>query len=104
VDRRTRRFLAGGLLVTLIVAVAMSQFASDRPDGLEYVAEQEGFADAAREHDLSDSALADYGDGLTGNSAVDTAIAGLVGVLVTLGVGWVVFRLVRRRDDGAVTH
>jgi hypothetical protein len=98
-DRRTRRFFAVGLLVTLIVAVAISQVASSDPDGLEYVAEQEGFADAARDHDLGDTALADYGEGLTGNRVADTALAGLIGVLATLGVGWVVFRLIRRRDE-----
>jgi hypothetical protein len=97
-DRRTRGFLLVGFLVTVAVATVISQFASSEPDGLEYVAEQEGFADTARDHSLADSALADYGEGLTGTSAVDTAIAGLVGVLVTLGVGWAVFRLLRRSD------
>lgn len=100
-DRGTRTFVIAGLVVSLVVAVGVSQFASDDPDGLEYVAEQEGFADAGQDHDLSETALADYGEGLTGNSAVDTAIAGLIGVLVTLGVGWVVFRWARRRDDVA---
>jgi len=102
VDRRNRLFFVVGLLVTLVVAVAISQLASNQPDGLEYVAEEEGFADVARDHDLSDSALADYGDGLTDNPALNTALAGLIGVLVTLGVGWGMFRLIKRRGDDPV--
>jgi hypothetical protein len=103
-DRRSRVFFLVGLVVTVAVATVVSQFASSDPDGLEYVAEREGFADTARDHDLGDSALADYGEGLTGNPAFDTALAGVVGVLVTLGVGWVVFRLLRRRDEGRVAR
>lgn len=98
-DRRTRTFLIVGLLVTFAVAVGVSQFASGNPDGLEYVAEREGFADTAEDHALIDTALADYGEGLTDNTVVDTAIAGLVGVLVTLGVGWVIFRVIRRGEE-----
>lgn len=101
-DRSTRTLLIVGFAVSLIVAVGVSQLASGDPDGLEYVAEQEGFIDNAEEHDLAESPLADYGEGLTGNEAVDTALAGLAGVLVTLGIGWAVFRFMRRRDDMTV--
>jgi len=97
VDRSFRRFLVVGFLAAMLVAVVVSQFASSDPDGLEYVAEDEGFIDQAREHDLADTALADYGDGFTGNSALDTTVAGLVGVTVTAVVGWGLFRLVRHR-------
>lgn len=100
-DRRTRILVVVGLVVVVAVAVGVSQFASGDPDGLEYVAEQEGFADRVEDHDLADFALADYGDGLTGNETLDTAIAGLVGVLVTLGIGWLVFRGARRTDDAS---
>lgn len=95
-DRRTRRLFLVGLLAALLLAGVVSQFASDEPDGLEYVAEQEGFADRAEEHDLADAPLADYGEGLTGSRGLDTAVAGLLGVLITLAVGWGVFWLARR--------
>lgn len=96
-DVSLRRFLTIGLIVTALVAVVVSQFASNDPDGLEYVADREGFAEAARDHDLAGSVLADYGDGLTGNSIADTAIAGIVGVAITLGAGWGLLHLVRRK-------
>jgi ABC-type Fe3+ transport system permease subunit len=99
----TRRLFAVGLLAAVLVAIFVSQFASGQPDGLEFVAEQEGFAEAAEDHDLAETPLADYGGNLTGNETLDTAIAGLVGVLLTLGVGYGVFWLVRRRDPGSTS-
>ena len=95
-DRRTRIFLAVGLLVAFVVAAGVSQLSSDDPDGLEFVAEQEGFADTADDHALEDAPLADYGQDLTGNSLLDTAIAGVAGVTVTLLIGLGVFWLARR--------
>ena len=95
-DRRTRKLFVVGLLVVVALAVVVSQFASDQPDGLEFVAEREGLADSADDHLLGDAPLAEYGEGLTGNSALDTAIAGLVGVAATLGIGYGVFWLARR--------
>jgi hypothetical protein len=94
--RRTTGFILAGLLVSVLVAAGIAQFASDQPDGLEYVAEEQGFADTAEEHDLADAPLADYGEGLTGNDALDTALAGIAGVAVTFAIGYGVFRLARR--------
>jgi ABC-type Fe3+ transport system permease subunit len=96
-DRRSRIFYGVAFLVVIVFAVVVSQFASDNPDGLEYVAEQQGFSDSAQDHTLGDTPLADYGEGLTGNSALNTAIAGGAGVLVTLALGYGIFWLARRR-------
>jgi len=104
-DRRTKTLFASGLVVALLLAVVVSQLSSNDPDGLEYVAQQEGFADAADDHALEASPLAEYGRGLTGNDTLDTAIAGVLGVIITLAVGYGVFwlarRTARRRDDTA---
>ncbi len=92
------KFFAIGLATAIFVAVVASQFASSSPDGLEYVAEREGFANSAADHKLSDTPLADYGEDLTSSSWVNTAVAGLVGVLVTLALGYGVFWLARRTN------
>jgi hypothetical protein len=97
-DRSTQRFVVVGLIVSALVAVVVSQFASGNPDGLEYVAEQEGFAGAAEEHHLADLPLADYGDGLTDSPVINTAVAGVVGVIVTLAMGWLVFKVARKPE------
>ncbi len=57
-NRNNRMFLLVGLVVTIAVAVVVAQFASSSPDGLEYVAEQQGFAETAEDHDLSEAPLA----------------------------------------------
>jgi hypothetical protein len=99
-DRRTRTFFVVGLIVAIVVAVGVSQFASSQPDGLEFVAGEEGFAATAEDHALDEAPLAGYGGGLTGNAAADRAIAGLAGVLITLAVGYGAFWLVRRNRGG----
>ena len=94
----TRRIFVLGLIAALLVAVVVAQFASSSPDGLEYVAEQEGFAETAADHDLADSPLADYGENLSDDSGLNTAVAGLVGTLLTLALGYGVFWVARRTN------
>jgi len=96
--RRGAALFLAGLGVTALVAVGISQFAAESPDGLEYVAEQEGFAGTAADHALGDSPLADYGENLDGGDGAHQAVAGIVGNLVTLAHGFGLFWLVRRRD------
>lgn len=93
--RKTIGWFGVGLAITVFVAVVLSQFASDEPDGLEYVAEQQGFDDAATEHDLAEAPLADYGENLEAESRITTGIAGLVGVLAALGLGFGLFWIIR---------
>jgi len=97
VSRHLRLFLLAGLLIGLGLAVLVSPFASSQPDGLEKVAAEEGFDDAAENHDLADGALADYGVEGVDDARVGTAMAGLIGMLVTFGVGLALFGVVRTR-------
>ena len=103
------RFYVGFLVVALVVAGGLSYFASGDPDGLDTVAlhgcqtvqtsggeELEGrcIAQNATGHAASGSPLADYslfgGHGTVGP-------AGIIGVLVTLGLAGGLFWLLRRR-------
>lgn len=94
-NRRAVGWFLAGLAITILVAVVLSQFASNDPDGLEYVAEQQEFDDATEEHDLADAPLADYGENLGSDSRISTGVAGFVGVIVALGLGFGLFWLVR---------
>lgn len=95
---RTRTFVVVGLVVTLLVAGVASYYASSHPDGLEYVAEQAGFADTAEDSAASDSPLSDYRVKGVENDAVAGGLAGVLGAVVVLvaagGLTW----LVRRRS------
>lgn len=89
----------GGLLVTLGIAFFVSPLASGDPDGLEKVAIDQGFDDTAEDHALDDAALADYGVRGVDDERLSTGLAGVVGVVITFGVGMAVFGVLRRRGD-----
>jgi len=78
--------LIGGGLITLVLAV-LSPLASSHPDGLEWVAEKQGFLTVAR--DSLYNLIPDYlMPGLT-NEAAATIIAGILGaaVVFVLAIG-----------------
>jgi cobalt/nickel transport protein len=110
----SRRFgwvLAGGLLVAVLLAGVASNFASSSPDGLDATARKGCTVDAdgnitggtcmaqhERAHQLKDGPLAGYGIRGIANPYLSTGLSGVLGVLVTFGVGAGVFWLVRRRN------
>jgi hypothetical protein len=95
---RDRRFWIAALVVSLILAGGVSLLASSSPDGLEKVAGDRGFLGTATDHATADSPLADYQarflDGPLGQS-----VAGVIGVLVTLGLFYWLTRVLRRRES-----
>jgi PDGLE domain len=86
--------------VTLALAMVVSGVASGSPDGLEKVAGDKGFLETARDHLFADGPLADYAVRGVDNERLSTGLSGLIGVLVTFGVGWALFALVRSRRSG----
>ncbi|MBG0813699.1 energy-coupling factor ABC transporter permease [Planomonospora sp. ID82291] len=95
--RPARPFLLAGVGVTLVLAGVVSFFASGDPDGLEKVAEDEGFLGRATDHPFASWLLGDYGDG----GGVPVGVAGVVGVGITLLVAGAVAYAARRRGTGA---
>jgi cobalt/nickel transport protein len=108
--RRLVWFIGGGLLVALLVAGVVSNFASSSPDGLDATTRQgcefnedgeivggECIAAEAQDHELADSPFADYGIAGIDNPFLSTALAGVLGVLATFAVGTGLFWLGRRR-------
>lgn len=96
-----RLFVAGGLLVAIGLAMLVSGFASSSPDGLNKVAEDHGFATNARQHLFENGPLAGYAVKGVNGDRLSTGISGLIGVLVTFGIGLALFALLRAiRSDG----
>ncbi len=89
VSRGGKAVWVGGLVLALGLAV-LSPLASTHPDGLEWVAEQHGFLESAREPLYT--LIPDYIFPAISNEALATIVAGVVGVLlvlaVTLGLIW----------------
>lgn len=99
-DRPTvglRGFVVGGVLLALLAAGVVSQFAADEPDGLERVATDTGLAASAEDHPLDNGLFADYATNGVTNESLSLAIAGTAGVLVTLVVGTGLLMAVRDR-------
>jgi cobalt/nickel transport protein len=115
-SRRTAWFLAGGLLIALVLAGVVSNFASSSPDGLDATARKGCTTDAEgnitggtcmaqqeKDHQTKDSPLANYGIKGIDNPYLATGLSGALGVVITFGVGAGIFWLVRRRGrDGSV--
>lgn len=70
-------------IITLFIAVAAAFFASTHPDGLDKTAEKLGFAHKGIEHK---TLMTGYSIPLLPEGGLSTAIAGIAGVLIILGV------------------
>ena len=92
-----------GLGVSLFTAVFVSPFASPSPDGLEKVAEEQGFSEKENSGGLRPSLLPDYYFPGIRNRAAAKALAGLTGTLavcgVALGLGGILAKSSRRKDN-----
>lgn len=94
---KTRTFVIAGMLVALVFAAVVSQFAGDDPDGLERVAEETGFIASGSDHALADFIFADYATAGISNEGISLAVAGVVGTMVTLAVAAGIFLAIRER-------
>ena len=99
---RTRTFVVAGLLAALVLAGVASFYASSHPDGLEYVADKTGFLDTADDSSAADGPMADYAVKGVDSPRLAGGLAGVVGVLVTLGLaGGIAYAVRRRQPDDA---
>jgi cobalt/nickel transport protein len=95
--RRTVGLWILGVLAALLVAGVGSYYASASPDGLEWSAEETGFLHTAEDSATANSPLADYGVAGVGDARLSGGLAGVAGVVVTLGLAGGLTLLVRRR-------
>jgi cobalt/nickel transport system permease protein/cobalt/nickel transport protein len=96
-DARTRTFVVIGLAVALLVAGVGSRYASSSPDGLESTAAAQGFGHTARDSAAADSPLADYAVSGVDDGRLAGGLAGVIGVLLVLGLAGGLTLVVRRR-------
>jgi len=93
--RSDRGLVTAGGLITLSLAV-LSPLASSHPDGLEWVAENLGFLENAR--DAVYKLIPDYAMPGFSNPAAATIAAGILGALVVFTAAWAVGHNRSRRD------
>jgi len=80
----------GGLLLALGLAFFLAPFASKAPDGLERVAEDQGFLARAEGREVFPSPIPDYEIPGVRSEALATALAGLAGTLVAFGLAIII--------------
>ena len=92
-----RKFFAGALLASVLLAGGVSFYASSSPDGLEKVAGDIGFIETAKDHALDNSTLADYGVAGIENERLSVGIAGIVGVIATGVLMYLIVKFISRK-------
>lgn len=92
----TKRGLWLLLFAALAVAAFLSPFASKNPDGLDRVAEDHRFAE--RGQAVLNSPLPEYTVPGVKHEGTSTALAGVLGTLVTLTAGWGIATALGRRQ------
>jgi cobalt/nickel transport system permease protein len=93
--RRSAYFITIGLTVALLVAI-LSPLASTKPDGLEFVAQSQGFQSLAIAplYEL----LPDYTVPFITNEVLTTILAIIFGTLLVFGITWFVGRTTIEKD------
>ena len=91
-----KKFFIGFAFVSLLIAGVLSYFASGDPDGLDRTVEDTGIAAHAREHPLAGGTFAGYSFG--GDSRF-TGLAGVLGVVVVLGLSFGLFWVLRKKSE-----
>jgi hypothetical protein len=95
VTKSLKPFLVAGILLTLGLAVFASPFASDRPDGLNRVAEDKGFSGAADRHAFDSGPVAGYELEAVEDERWSKGLSGLIGVALTFTLGFILFAALR---------
>ena len=92
-----RLLLTAGLLLSLLLAGVVSAWASSKPDGLNRVAADKGFAAQERDSATGESPLADYGVRGVEDERLSGGLAGVVGCVVVLALAGGLTRVLRAR-------
>ncbi len=100
---RNRAWILGGLGSALLIAVFLSPFASQNPDGLDRVAKDLKFSQKEAEHQSAHQlpfyAVFNEYEMRGVPKPMATPLAGLAGTLVTFGLAWGIGKLAVRNPS-----
>ncbi len=85
-----------GIAISLLAAGIVSFYASSSPDGLEKVAEQQGFLEQAQDSANATLPTADYAIAGVENERLSVGLSGVLGVAVMIAVGFGLFWLIAK--------
>jgi len=90
-----RNFIIGALIVSVILALFLSPFASKYPDGLEKVAEDKKFLSEGQE--TWKAPLPDYTVPGVKHEGLSTSVAGVIGTLITFFIAIIIAFLLKKK-------
>ncbi len=90
---KTKGQVAVPLTAAVMVALLLSPFASGFPDGLEWIAEKYNFLHQSAPAFVGP--LPNYAFPSFSNEMLSTGVAGLVGVILSFGVAWIILRIMQ---------
>lgn len=96
-SRIGRWWWAIGIAIAAVVVIVLAPLASSDPDGLERVAEDQGFLERAQ--NFFSGLLGGYSIPGVDNEWLSTVLAGLLGVLIVVAIVLILGRVVARRRD-----
>ena len=96
-----KRFVFSGLLASVVIAGAISYYASSRPDGFERAAEMTVKSETHQTVSAVAAPMPDYEVGGLGNKRLAGGLAGVAGVAATFVLCMVVGKLASRRRESA---
>jgi cobalt/nickel transport protein len=88
-----------GLTIALLIAVLLSPLASSLPDGLERVAQDQGFIKAGERTSLWIAPVPDYVFPGLKNEKLAVSISGVLGTVAVFGIGCSLAFLLKKRKD-----
>jgi cobalt/nickel transport protein len=91
-NKKDKTFVIGAIAVCLLLAVLSPFIASSNPDGLEKSAQNVGVPEA---ESTINSPFQDYTIG--GLGKIGGIVALIIGIIITLGIAWLVAILIKRR-------
>ena len=94
-SRIGRWWWAVGIAIAALVVIVLAPLASSDPDGLERVAEDQGFIERAE--NFFSGLLGDYAIPGVDNEGLSTVLAGLIGVAIVVVLVLILGRVVARR-------
>lgn len=91
-----KRFILISLMISIILVLFISPFASTCPDGLEKVTEEKNIA--IKETGIINSIMPDYTISYIKHEGLSTSIAGLLGTIITFAAGTGITFLYNKRN------
>lgn len=94
-SRLGRRWWVAGIGIAAVIVIVLAPLASSDPDGLERVAEDQGFIERAT--NFWSGILSGYEIPGIGDPRLSTILSGLLGVAIVVGVMFLLGRVLARR-------